>query len=185
LVYNWGEEMREYAPELSCCFITGNQEERRETEIVWQMTQSLELDDYRMESDVKYSLMENGETQNMRLGCELECDGRKNSFDGKISMKDVSDNFELVLQAAGGLSHVTKGESFDLELDEMTLSANDEEVCLVRGDIGLSPLKRRVKQNVRAKTPFFEMSDREWETIFERVYRSYENLMQSIYGMWW
>lgn len=30
LVYNWGEEMREYAPELSCCFITGNQEERRE-----------------------------------------------------------------------------------------------------------------------------------------------------------
>jgi hypothetical protein len=162
-----------------------DQEERRETEIVWQMTQSLELDDYRMESDVKYSLMENGETQNMRLGCELECDGRKNSFDGKISMKDVSDNFELVLQAAGGLSHVTKGESFDLELDEMTLSANDEEVCLVRGDIGLSPLKRRVKQNVRAKTPFFEMSDREWETIFERVYRSYENLMQSIYGMWW
>ena len=30
LVYNWGEEMREYTPELSCCFITGNQEERRE-----------------------------------------------------------------------------------------------------------------------------------------------------------
>ncbi len=80
---------------------------------------------------------------------------------------------------------MSQRERVDLELYEMTLSANDEEVCLVRGDIGLSPLKRRVKQNVRAKTPFFEMSDREWETIFERVYRSYENLMQSIYGMWW
>lgn len=29
LVYNWGEEIRNYTPELSCGFITGNQEERR------------------------------------------------------------------------------------------------------------------------------------------------------------
>ncbi len=30
LVYNWGEEIRGYTPELSCGFITGGQEERRE-----------------------------------------------------------------------------------------------------------------------------------------------------------
>jgi len=29
LVYNWGEEIRSFTPELSCGFITGNQEERR------------------------------------------------------------------------------------------------------------------------------------------------------------
>jgi len=29
LVYNWGEEIRTFAPELSCGFITGSQEERR------------------------------------------------------------------------------------------------------------------------------------------------------------
>lgn len=29
LVYNWGEEIRSYTPELSCEFITGTQEERR------------------------------------------------------------------------------------------------------------------------------------------------------------
>lgn len=28
LVYNWGEEIRRFAPELSCCIISGNQEER-------------------------------------------------------------------------------------------------------------------------------------------------------------
>lgn len=161
------------------------EEERKETEIVWQMTQSLELDDYRMESDIKCNLVENGETQNMRLGCELECDGRKNSFDGKISVKDVADDFEVVLQAAGDFSHITKGESFDLELEEMTLSAYDEELWLVRGDVAFSPLKRRIKQNVKAKTPFFEMSDREWETIFERVYRDYENLLESMYSFYW
>ncbi len=161
------------------------EEERKETEIVWQMTQSLELDDYRMESDIKCNLVENGETQNMRLGCELECDGRKNSFDGKISVKDVEDDFEVVLQAAGDFSHITKGESFDLELEEMMLSAYDEELWLVRGDVAFSPLKRRIKQNVKAETPFFEMSDREWETIFERVYRDYENLLESMYSFYW
>lgn len=30
LVYNWGEELARFAPELSCCFITGKQEERTE-----------------------------------------------------------------------------------------------------------------------------------------------------------
>lgn len=30
LVYNWGEEVRAYTPELSCGFITGTQEERRQ-----------------------------------------------------------------------------------------------------------------------------------------------------------
>ncbi len=30
LVYNWGEEIRGFAPQLSYCFITGSQEERRE-----------------------------------------------------------------------------------------------------------------------------------------------------------
>lgn len=160
-------------------------EERKETEIIWQTTQSLELDNYQMESDIKCSITENGYAWNVRLGCELECDGRKNSFDGEISMKDAADDLEIVLQASGGFSHITKGESFDLELDELTLGAEDEELVLVRGDIGLSPLKRRVKRNVKAETAFFELSDREWETIFEKVYRDYENLLQSIYGSWW
>ena len=30
LVYNWGEEIRAFTPQLSSCFITGSQEERRE-----------------------------------------------------------------------------------------------------------------------------------------------------------
>lgn len=161
------------------------QEERKETEIVWQAMQSLELDDYQVEADVKCSFTEDGETQDMRLGCELECDGRKNSFDGKFSLKDASDGFEVVWQASGGFSHIKKGESFDMELDELTLSAQDEEIWLVRGDIGLSPLKRRVRQNVKAKTAFFELSEREWDRIFERVYKDYEYLLESMYGMYW
>lgn len=161
------------------------QEEKRETEIVWQATQSLELDDYQMESDIKYSTTENGDMQNLRLGCDLECDGRKNSFDGKLTVKDVEDDFELAFQASGGFSHIKKGESFDMEIDELTLSAEDEEIWLVRGDIGLSPLKRRVRQNVKAKTAFFELSEQEWDKIFDRVYKDYENLLESMYGMYW
>lgn len=160
-------------------------EERKETEIVWQATQSLELDDYQMEADVKCAFTEDGETQNLRLGCELGCDGRKNSFDGEFTVKDMEDDFELVWQASGGFSHVKKGESFDMELDELTLSVEDEEVWLVRGEIGLSPLKRRVRQNVKAKTAFFELSEREWDKILNRVYKDYEYLLESMYGMYW
>lgn len=161
------------------------QEERKETEIVWQMTQSLELDDYRMESDIKCGFAENGEAWNVRLGCELECDGRKNSFDGEFSMKDTADDFEVVWQASGGFSHIKKGESFDLELDELLLSADNEELLLIRGDVGLSPLKRRVRENVKAKTAFFELSEQEWNKIFDKVYRDYEYLLESMYSMYW
>lgn len=164
---------------------SGQQEERRETEVVWQTTQSLELDDYRMESDIKCGITENRETRNVRLGCELECDGRKNSFDGEVTLKDVEDDFELAWQASGGFSHITKGESFDMEIDELTFSVEDEELWLVRGDVGLSPLKRRVRQNVKAKTAFFELSEREWDKIIEKVYRDYEYLLESMYGMYW
>ena len=163
----------------------GQREEKKVTEIVWQTTQSLELDDYQMETDIKCSFTENGETQNLRLGCELECDGRKNSFDGEFSMKEAGEDIEIVMQASGGFSHITKGESFDLELDELLLSADDEELVLVRGDIGLSSLKRRVRQDVRAKTAFFEMSEQEWNSILDKVYRDYENLLGAMYGMYW
>lgn len=163
----------------------GQREEKKVTEIVWQTAQSLELDDYRMETDIKCSFTENGETQNVRLGCELECDGRKNSFDGEITIKDAADDFEVALKASGGLSHITKGESFDLELDEFLLLVDDEELVLVRGDIGLSPLKRRIRQNVKAKTAFFELSEREWNSILDKVYRDYENLLGAMYGMYW
>ena len=164
---------------------SGQQEERRETEMVWQTTQSLELDDYRMESDIKCGITENGETRNVRLGCELECDGRKNSFDGEVTLKDVEDDFELAWQASGGFSHITKGESFDMEIDELTFSVEDEELWLVRGDVGLSPLKRRVRQNVKAQTAFFELSERDWDKSIEEVDRDYEYLLESMYGMYW
>lgn len=72
-----------------------------------------------------------------------------------------------------------------MELDELTLNVEDEELWLVRGDAGLSPLKRRVRQNVKPKTAFFELQEREWDKIFEKVYRDYENLLESIYSFYW
>lgn len=161
------------------------QEKKQETEIIWQTVQSLELDNYLMESDVKCSYTANGETQKVRLGCELECDGRKNSFDGEFSVENAMEDLEMVWEASGDFSHINKGESFDLELDEMLISVNNEELALVRGDISLSPLQRRVRQNVKAETAFFELSEREWNGILDRVYKDYERLLESMYGMWW
>lgn len=161
------------------------QKEKRETELIWQTVQSLELDDYQMESDVKCNLTKDGETRRLRLGCALECDGRKNSFDGKVSLKDTAEDMETVLRASGDFSHIVKGESFDLELEELTIDVNAEELALVRGELGLKPLMKRVERNVKAQTAFFEMPEREWDAIFEKVYRDYEYFLQSLYGFYW
>ena len=155
-----------------------------ENEIVWQTVQSLELENYRMESDIKYSFTRDGEKKNVRIGGELECDGRNNSFEAGVSLKTPDGENELT--AEGGLSHITRGSSFHLELDELLLCENGEELAKVKGTIRLSPLTRKVQQNVKPKTAFFRMTDRQWNTLGEKLYNEYGYLLEYLYGsMWW
>ncbi len=155
----------------------------QEAEIVWQTVQSLELENYRVETDVKCSLTEDGEKRNLRVGCDLECDGRNNSFEADLSAKTADEEMDLKLE--GGLSHISKGSSFDLELDELLLSENGEELVKVKGDVRLSPLTRRVQQNVEPKTAFFGMTEREWSAVGEKLYREYGYLLEYFYGPMW
>lgn len=155
----------------------------QESEIIWQTVQSLELENYRMEADVKCSFTQDGEKQNVRIGGELECDGRNNSFGAEVSLKMPDDEIDLTME--GGLSHITKGSSFNLELDEFLLNENGEDLVKVKGDIRLSPLSRRVQQNVKPKTAFFELTDREWNVIGEKLYREYGYLLEYLYGPMW
>lgn len=156
----------------------------QESEIVWQAVQSLELENYRMEADVKCSFTQDGEKRNVRVSGDLECDGRNNSFESGLSVKTADEELDLTME--GGLSHITQGSSFNLELDELLLSENGEDLLKVKGDIRLSPLTKRVQQNVKPRTAFFEMTDREWNVIGEKLYREYGYLLEYLYGsMWW
>lgn len=156
------------------------EEETKEEELTWQVIQSLVSDEYRVESNVRYSIAQNGEKQNLGLDMDLLCDGRKDSFETDISFKSPTGTLDLT--AEGGLSHIQKGESFDLELDEVLFSVNDEEFLLIRGEVGVEPLTRRVKQNVKPKTTFFALTEDYWYTWIGDVIDEYDYLLE---GFFW
>lgn len=156
------------------------EEETKEEELTWQVIQSLVSDEYRVESNVRYSIAQNGEKQNLGLDMDLLCDGRKDSFDTEITFKTPVG--ELGMTAEGGLSHIQKGESFDLDLDEVVLSMDDEELLLIRGEVGVEPLRRRVKQNVKPRTAFFDLTEDDWYAWFGEMIDEYDYLLE---GLFW
>lgn len=159
---------------------TEQEEETSEEEVTWQVMQSLVSDEYRAESNIRYSISQNGEKQNLGLDIDLGCDGRKDSFETDISCKTPFGVLDLT--AEGGLPHIQKGESFDLELDEVQLLVDDEELLLIRGEVGVEPLSRRVKQNVKPKTAFFALSEDDWYTWMGDVLDEYDYLLE---GLFW
>lgn len=151
-------------------------ETAREQEIVWQLVRSLEQGEYRMESEAKYSFLQNDVKHTVKLEGDFDYDGPKNSFQAKASANIRGTEFAL--EAAGDFSHVKRGESFDLELDEVRLLADGEQAVLVRGEIDLAPLSGQVKQYVEPKTALFAMGDEDWSRILERIDKEYGYLWE-------
>lgn len=156
------------------------EEETGEIELTWQVIQSLVSDDYQMESNIRCDVAQNGEKQKMGLDIDLGCDGSKNTFEAEMTFN--SPFGACGVTAEGGLSHIRTGESFDLELDEAVLSVDDEEILLIRGELGVEPLTRRVKQNVKPKTAFFELSEDDWYNWMDEMLDEYGYLLD---GMLW
>lgn len=156
------------------------EEETEEVELTWQVIQSLVSDDYQMESNIRCSTTRNGEKQNAGLDIDLGCDGRKNTFETEVSFK--SPVGELALTAEGDFSHIQTGESFDMDLDEVVISLDDEEILLIRGEIGVEPLAKQVKQNAKPKTAFFELDEDDWYAWMDDMFDEYDYLLG---GMFW
>lgn len=143
--------------------------EENRGEIVWQIVQSLEKDDYQMETDIKYSFADEETEEKAALAWNLNC--RRNSFETDLTAKMFGQ--EIDVEAAGTLSNIEEGESFDLELEDFLLDVDGEEFLEITGDITVEPLSRRVKQTVEPKIAIFEMSEREWEAYIDALLDEY------------
>lgn len=164
-------------------FDNKNDETYREQEIVWQMVRSLEQGEYQMESEAKYSVLKDNTKQTIKLEGDFSYDGPKNSFKAKAAL-DIQDT-DFRWEASGDFSHIRQGESFKLELDEIRCLTDGEQTMLVRGEIDLAPLSRRVKQIVEPKTALFALGEAEWIKIFEKIDREYSYLWDTIAGYLW
>lgn len=158
-------------------------EKPREDEILWQVVRSLEQGEYRMESEAKYSFLNDGKKETMKLGWDLSYNAPKNSFASKANARLQGD--EIALEASGDFSHIEKGESFDLDLDEVILQIDGEEALKIRGKIELAPLSRRVERIAKPKTAFFDMDGEEWIEILEKIDREYGYLWEAAMDYLW
>ena len=158
-------------------------EKPREDEILWQVVRSLEQGEYRMESEAKYSFLNDGKKETMKLGWDLSYNAPKNSFASKANARFQGD--EIALEASGDFSHIEKGERFDLDLDEVILQIDGEEALKIRGKIELAPLSRRVERIAKPKTAFFDMDGEEWIEILEKIDREYGYLWEAAMDYLW
>ena len=138
-------------------------------EIVWQLVQSLDKEDYRIETDIKYNYTDDETEEKAALAWNLNC--RRNSFDTDLTVKWPGQ--EVNVEAEGTVSNIEEGESFELELEELLVNVDEEELLMITGDITVEPLSKRVKQIAKPNIAFFEMSEREWEAYIEALFDEY------------
>lgn len=155
----------------------------REHEIVWQVVRSLEQGEYRMESEAKYSFLRDRTKETLKLAWDFSYDGPKNSFKTSADVK-MSDR-EIAMEASGDFSHIVKGESFDLKLDEVNFQLGGEEFLKIKGEVDVSPLSRRVEEIAKPKTALFSMKETDWIRILDKVDREYGDLLDALTEYMW
>ncbi len=160
-----------------------NDEVYRDHEVVWQVVRSLEQGAYKIETETKYSVLIDDRKLNTKVEADFSYDGPKNSFKARSAF-DILDS-DYVWEAEGEISHIKRGESFQLKLDELRRTVDGEQTVLVRGEIDLGPLSRKVKQIVEPKTALFSMGEDEWIKIIERIDREYSYLWEMAADYLW
>lgn len=143
--------------------------------IICQIVQDVAEDDYQLAIDIKYS----GDDSETKIKYMMNCDAVNDTIDMTASVKDDWDSWDMVLE--GSLDDIVKGESMKFELDKLTFSMDDEELFKISGDIEIEPIKGKIKQSVKPKTAFFEMTLSDWEDILDEIDDEYGSLLNALW----
>lgn len=160
-----------------------NDEVYREHEVVWQLVRNLEQGAYQMESEAKYSVLKDDKKFTTKLEGDFSYDGPKNSFQAGTAL-NIQDT-DFAWEISGDFSHIRKGEGFQLKLDEARHTVDGEQTMLVKGEIDLRPLSRKVKQIAKPKTAIFSMSETAWGKILEKIDEEYGYLWEIMADYIW
>lgn len=142
---------------------------------LWQMQQTSEDDSYQMDVDLKWT--EDKETLG-KMKFVMNCDAVKDKFDMTWSMENDIDDMEIIVE--GSLDDIVKGESLELDLDEVSFNMDGEKVFKFSGDITVEPLDGSVKSSVKPETAFFKMSYADWLDILDAIEDEYGGLLGSL-----
>lgn len=132
-------------------------------EVLWQIQQTSNDDLYKMDMDLRWS--EAKETLG-KMKFTINCDAAKDEFDITCSVKDNMDEMEFVMETS--IDDYVKGESVEIDLDNVVIRLDGEELIKLTGDIDIEPLQGAITPSVEPETAFFEMSYAEWlEIIYQ------------------
>lgn len=141
------------------------------TEVICQVVQSLEENDYQADMDLKYT---QGDLSD-KMKFTMDCDAVKDTFDMSFSMKEEKDTFECNIR--GRLDDIVPGESLAVDLKEFTMIMDGEELCNITGDIMVEPLQEKITPSVEAKNALFELTYSDVGDIVYKLYEEYGSLL--------
>ena len=145
--------------------------------VLWQIQMSSDDTVYRMDMDLKWTKEE--ETIG-KMKFIVNCDAVDDEFDITFSAKDETDNMEFVLE--GSVDDIEKGESVEVDLDQVAVSVNGEELFKVTGDVSIEPLEKTIRPSAEPETAFFEMTDSDLMVILYRLDDEYGGILGSLLG---
>lgn len=140
-------------------------------EVICQVVQSLEENDYQADMDLKYT---QGDLSD-KMKFAMNCDAVKDTFDMSFSMKEEKDTFECNIR--GSLDDIVPGESFDMDMKEFTMIMDGEELCNITGDITVEPLQEKITPSAEAKNALFELTYSDIGDIVYKLYEEYGSLL--------
>lgn len=124
----------------------------------------------RTEINVKCSVGE----KTGRLNYMAEFDAVSDDFSLEFSARMEEDNIQI--EADGGFRDILQGESFDLELERLSVGMDGRELYDITGDIAVAPPQDEAIVSVKPGTAFFEMTDAEWAEVFAKAVGKYGSL---------
>ncbi len=147
-------------------------EDDDEIELIWQIDQELSSggDTYDMEMDMKCIAFE----EEVDLKYTVCFDTKYDEFQMDLSMKDEWGVYKFL--ADGKFDDIRQGQSYEMDLNNLSVEMDGEELFKVTGDITVEPLRGNIKRSVEARRAFLEMTEDDWERIFDRVDEEYGSL---------
>lgn len=151
-------------------------EEDEELELTWQADQSLSADKdvYRLEGDMKCKVLD----EELDLKYSTYFDAQYDEFQVQLFMKDGWSVYRII--GKGRFDEIRPGQGYQMDLEDLSVSMDGEELFNITGDIHVEPLRGNIKRSVEARTAFFEMTERDWNRILDRIDEEYGGLFNML-----
>ena len=64
-----------------------------------------------------------------------------------------------------------------MDLQEISMTMDGEELFKISGNIKVEPFEGEIKRSAEARTALFEMTERDWERILDKIDAEYGSLL--------